>query len=90
VVSQSSSTMRCTRVIIKRIARTACPCSSSRWPAHSEAKLLNIQGFHLLEQEISLFFVVHEKSLPFPISLATTFGISVDVFSFSYLDVSVH
>ena len=64
--------------------------SSSRWPAHSEAKLLNIQGFHLLEQEISLFFVVHEKSLPFPISLATTFGISVDVFSFSYLDVSVH
>ena len=27
---------------------------------------------------------------PLPISLATTFGISVDVFSWPYLDVSVH
>ena len=30
------------------------------------------------------------KKGPFPLSLTTTYGISVDFFSFSYVDVSVH
>ena len=53
-----------------------------------------IQGSHLLWQDFSLFFDKENSwffsKKPFPGSLATTTGISVDVFSSSYLDVSVH
>ena len=30
------------------------------------------------------------KKRPYPLSLTTTYGISVDFFSFSYVDVSIH
>jgi hypothetical protein len=52
----------------------------------------SIRGYHPLWPE---FPIRSDKSMAkmykaVPISLATTFGISVDVFSSSYLDVSVH
>ena len=37
-----------------------------------------------------MFFLRYMSFLAGPISLATTFGVSVDFLSLSYLDVSVH
>ena len=61
-------------------------------PRHTQFILeaLLLRGYHPL----SLIFPDHSDSLrlttrPYPISLATTFGVSFDFLSYRYLDVSV-
>ena len=53
--------------------------------------IINIQGYHLLWPNFpdgsNLIIVKH---WPGPRSLATTNGVSIDVLSSGYLDVSVH
>jgi hypothetical protein len=69
-----------------------CSVSVSRAPTYSISLYsdFRVQDYHLL----SLNFPVHSTNLESslrasPLSLAATKGISVDFFSFGYLDVSV-
>jgi len=55
---------------------------------------LRLQGFHLLQQRIPhsfnlIIFYPLYVWWPIPLSLTTTYGVSVDFFSSRYLDVSV-
>ena len=60
-------------------------------PTRSLMIIINIQGYHLLWPNFpdgsNLIIVKH---WPGPRSLATTNGVSIDVLSSGYLDVSVH
>ena len=53
--------------------------------------IINIQGYHLLWPNFpDGSTLIIKKHWPGPRSLATTNGVSVDVLSSSYLDISVH
>ena len=56
--------------------------------------ILDLQGYHLLwlvfQQITSEYHLSKNFFKSNPLSLTTTYGVSVDFFSSSYLDVSVH
>jgi hypothetical protein len=58
-------------------------------PTQGSKKLLPIRGYHPLWPNISSLFLSFSNHWPGPRSLATTNGVSVDVLSSGYLDVSV-
>ena len=69
------------------------PCSTriSRVPAYSYSQMLSTcKGLSPSEAPLSIGFqFLHLRHWPSPFSLATTNGVSVDVLSSRYLDVSV-